>query len=118
MSNVLRILYSYQMQLRNLGGLTLIDTNFFSFGELLMKRIRQCVNKTTIEKERNDLYCNAEMKIRNDSELFQLFTSVHKGKEGLISIEEKLMRDVYDDVTKIPVWGDLKNSKRKRCRRN
>ena len=39
---------------------------------------------------------------------------IHIDNDTMFIAGTRDFRDVYDDVTKIPVWGDLKNSKRYR----
>ena len=39
---------------------------------------------------------------------------IHIDNDTMFIAGTRNFRDVYDDVTKIPVWGDLKNSKRYR----
>ena len=67
--------YSHHLQLQNMGGLTLINDFFFSFGKSLMEKIRSNINYKRIEERTNSLYEIGLEALMSDNGLYEMQAS-------------------------------------------
>lgn len=100
--------YSQQLQLTNLGGLTLIRNGYFSFAKTLMDRIRSNLNFKMIDKYCNGIFNIVKYTISKDKELLQIFKDNVKREWNNILMEEKLVNEVFLELIEKTVRSKFK----------
>ena len=79
--------YTTTHQLLNTGGLTLISSEYFTFGLALMDKIRTQVCFDAIQKGQNNCYTSAKDEILKDENLLELFEEA--GSTFINQLDEK-----------------------------
>ena len=89
-------MYSYNDQLCNKGGLTLVSLEYYNFADSIMTKIRSYATFEALGKDGNDLLILIDKEIEDDLQLQNQFIEC----ENDIKITNKIMLKLYKQIWK------------------
>jgi hypothetical protein len=94
----LRECYAAATQVRNNGGLTLVDKRYFRFGRCLLHTIRKCINVEAWNRHGDKIMETSAKAVKNDKTLVFLFMEASQYSNLEDELKQKVMMELIMKV--------------------